>query len=515
MSRYIGISLNDDFTELCVGEEGRQKSFPTIVCKKKNSDTWLVGEAAYKATLDGSGVLVDKLLSLLRKKGTATIEKVCYSGEELMEQYLRAILSDAWTKESLLIKQEEAAAASVSSEEGERAAEGRAGNAGSESAAASGRVTVSAASGEAEEPLDSSEKQNSRGIIEILPADFSENAEANGYRENAYKKNGAATGKLEGENSTPDSSKGMLVLSLRKPEEEIFRKLSEILNKLKEEGDEVRLISHTESFVHYMLHQDKNLYNRLVGMFELSNQCLYYYEMQVSRGSRRYVVAASEAQEEAFNLDIIKTPSGARIADRILSSLAERNLSRKSFSSVFLSGRGFESTEFAPNFMAFICKGRRGCIEPRIFAVGAMHYAKQCIEEEKEEYTILCDTRVSLDISVKVVQKERELRLPIIHAGDSWMNRGADYEMILDRQNFVDFQLTPMVGGKKATQLRMLLEGFPERENRTTRIRLSTGFKDADHLLLTVRDEGFGELFPKTEAMVTEEIDLRKLVEEV
>lgn len=273
---------------------------------------------------------------------------------------------------------------------------------------------------------------------------------------------------------------------------------------------EVYVISHTESFVHFVLHQDRNLYNRTVGMFELGNQCLYYYELAVSRGSRRYVRAAAEAQEEAFNLDILNSPAGEKIADRILTSLAERNLEGKSYSAVILSGRGFESTEFAPDFMHTICQRRRVCIEPRLIAIGAVLRARAIAEQEPEEYTVLCDTRVLCDVSVEARKNEHEERLLLAKAGEVWIGKEGAGELILDDQNYVDFQVTALAGQKKPLQLRMLLEGFPERENRCTRIRIETAFSEQERLRITVRDEGFGELFPKTEAAVSEVLDLRE-----
>lgn len=438
MSRYIGISINDDFTDICIDGEEYQYTFPTMVCKEKKKDSWLIGEAAYKSTLNGTAVIVDKLMSLLRKDGTATIENIRYSAQELLGFFLKELLKEAECRHEAEKRLKEKA------EEGE------------------GEASA------AEEP--------------------------------------SATGIPE---------KKVIVLSLRKAEQRLMKSLSGILAALCPEQEEICIVSHTESFVHYVLHQDKNLYNRLVGMFELSNQCLYYYEMQVSRGTRKYVVAASEAQEEAFNLDILKTQSGGKIADRILSSLAERLMEKKAYSSVFLSGKGFEGTDFAPDFMRYLCARRRVCIEPRVFAIGCMYYAELLSRGETEEYLILCDTRVSCDVEVKVVVKEKEQRLSLVSAGDTWTDRAGSYEMILDRQDYVDFQLTPMIGARRPVQLRMLLEGFPERENRTTRIRMSTEFPDAEHLRITVSDRGFGELFPSSGAELSEEINLREALKEM
>lgn len=422
MSLYIGIALNDELTDIAVNGDSQQDSVPTAVCKEKGRDSWLVGEEAYQTALKGKGSLVDKLASLLRKDGTATIDGRCYSAEELLGHFFRELLQ---------------------------------------------RQLAALAEAEAQED-EEAEAREIPAIAEITT----------------------------------------LVLSIRKPEPKLLQSLKKVLRNL---GiPEVHVISHTESFVHFVLHQDRNIYNRTVGMFELGNQSLSYYELVVSRGSQRYVRAAAEAQEEAFNLDILNSPAGEKIADRILTSLADRNLEGKSYSAVILSGKGFESTEFAPDFMHNICQRRRVCIEPRLIAIGAALRAQAIAEQEPEEYTILCDTRVLCDVSIEARKNEHEERILLAKAGEEWIGKESAEELILDDQNYVDFQVTALTGQKKPLQFRMLLEGFPERENRCTRIRIETAFPAQERLQVTVRDEGFGELFPKTDAMVTEELDLRE-----
>ena len=406
MDHYIGIALNDDITEVSKDGESLCLSLPTVVCREKTDDRWLVGEEAYKRTLDGEGVIIDKLISLLRKDGTATIGKVRYTAREILGCFFRELLSE-----------------------------------------------------------------------------------------------------LLGPEETPAEIPG-IVVTVRKPEKKLLEAVYGALRDTGIPGSRIRLISHTEAFIHFVLHQDKNLYNRMVGMFELSNQCLYYYEMRAAGGQRKLAMAESEAQEEAFNLDILKTPSGGKIADRILTSLAERVMDRKSYSSVFLSGRGFQDTGFATNFMNYICRRRRVLIEPGMFAIGACIYAG---EEEPGEHTILCDTRAALDVTVRVLVRDREQDFPIVQAGSSWWDQRMQMEMILDRQDYIDFSLASVTEtSRKPVRLRMLLNGFPVRENRTTRVRLTASFLGADRLKVTVLDKGFGSLFPASGASVTEEIDFRK-----
>ena len=147
-------------------------------------------------------------------------------------------------------------------------------------------------------------------------------------------------------------------------------------------------------------------------------------------------------------------------------------------------------------------------IEPGLFCIGAEIHARNIDEGKSEEYTILCDTRVRADISARVVINEKEENLPIVKAGTNWMDSRTSYELIEDDQDYIDFQVTSLAHPRRPIRLRMMLDLFPKRENRTTRIRMSTEFVDAETLRVTVQDLGFGDLFPSSGQEITEEIDL-------
>ena len=89
----IGIDLCDNYTQAAV--LGREDAWmlPTVICRKKAAEEWYVGEDAYKYTLVGEGVIVDKLLSLAAKEGTSTIGGVKYGGMELLQRFLGSILA--------------------------------------------------------------------------------------------------------------------------------------------------------------------------------------------------------------------------------------------------------------------------------------------------------------------------------------------------------------------------------------------------------------------------------------
>ena len=77
----VGIDLGDLLTQVRCADWETDWSISTVLCKKKQENEWYVGKKAYSSALQGEGILCDKLLSLVRKKGTATLEGVKYTGE--------------------------------------------------------------------------------------------------------------------------------------------------------------------------------------------------------------------------------------------------------------------------------------------------------------------------------------------------------------------------------------------------------------------------------------------------
>ncbi|MFQ9208181.1 MAG: DUF5716 family protein [Clostridium fessum] len=56
--------------------------------------------------------------------------------------------------------------------------------------------------------------------------------------------------------------------------------------------------------------------------------------------------------------------------------------------------------------------------------------------------------------------------------------------------------------------MKIPLEGFPKRPDRTTRIEMAFGCTGEDTMIVMIRDLGFGELFPATNRMIKQEVSL-------
>lgn len=66
--KIIGIALSDEYTDISLVKEEYTYRFPTLLSRERQENRFYIGEEAYKKNLDGGVILVDKLLSLLRKR---------------------------------------------------------------------------------------------------------------------------------------------------------------------------------------------------------------------------------------------------------------------------------------------------------------------------------------------------------------------------------------------------------------------------------------------------------------
>ena len=400
----VGIDLCDTYTQAAV--LGREEAWmlPTVICRKRDAEEWSVGEDAYKYTLMGEGVIVDKLLSLALKEGTATISSVKYTGVQLLKKFLEQVLG----------------------------------------------MILS----EYEEPQ----------IVQ-------------------------------------------LVIGLKTMEMKLMDELMSCMTELGIPQEQVHIASHTECFVYYVLNQRRDIWGGQVGMFSLSDEDLRYYELKVVRGPRQMTAwAEHEELEEGFNLSVLDTGSGAKMADRILCACGERFLQKKVFSSIFLTGKGFARTDWAPEFMKQICNRRPVFAEPALFAKGAAYKAESYLKKKGSyPFCCICEGKIRSTVTMEVLKRDSRVQIALASAGESWYEARSVLEVILDGQKEIPLTITPQDPKQRRT-VTIPLDGFPDRPDKTTRVRIAAGFLDEKTMVVKIVDRGFGELFPRTDASIRQEV---------
>lgn len=298
-----------------------------------------------------------------------------------------------------------------------------------------------------------------------------------------------------------------LVITVPKIKTRLLDSLMYCADFLKIPRSRMHVISHTEAFLYFVLNQSKDVWSNHVGLFDLSEKCLCYYEMKVQKNMEQITaVAEREKLEEGFSLDILSGSPGMKLADKILCSCGERFLEKKLFSSVFLTGKGFETQQWASGFMKMLCTKRRVFVETVLFAQGAVYKAVDLTRDETAyPYTMICDGRLNTTVSVRVQHQDRERQLVLAAMGESWYESRSEVELILEDQNYLEFSILPQDAQKKRT-VKMELQGFPVRDDKSVRISVQVGFLDERRMIVLVKDKGFGDFYPSTGAFVRQEV---------
>lgn len=301
-----------------------------------------------------------------------------------------------------------------------------------------------------------------------------------------------------------------LVITVPKMKARLMDGLMYCADQLKIPRAHVHVISHTEAFMYFVLSQTRDVWSNHVGLFDLSEKCLCYYEMKVQKNMGQVTaVAEREKLEEAFALDILSAPQGCenwRI--RSYAAVERRLLEKKLFSSVFLTGKGFETQQWAGEFMKMLCNRRRVFVETVLFAQGAACKAVDLTRDKTAyPYTMICDGRLNTTVAVKVQHQDKEKQLVLAAAGDSWYDSRSEVELILEDQNYIEFSILPQDVRKRRT-VKLELEGFPVRDDKSVRVAVQIGFLDERTMVVVVKDKGFGEFYPSTGVSIRQEVTL-------
>jgi len=183
-------------------------------------------------------------------------------------------------------------------------------------------------------------------------------------------------------------------------------------------------------------------------------------------------------------------------------------MNKKVFSSVLLTGKGFETKEWAVNFMKAAGNKRKLFFAPNTFAMGAAYKAYAYTSDSRiYPYIAICEGTLPVTVSLKVQVDGKDRQLLLVSAGDNWYEARSTAELLLDQVNAIDFDITP-VGKRQGNKISIPLAGFPERPNKTTKVELLTAFTGEDVMTIRIKDQGFGELFPATDTLIQEEIHI-------
>ena len=283
-----------------------------------------------------------------------------------------------------------------------------------------------------------------------------------------------------------NASLAKLIITVEKVSRPVRDMFMEVASTMGISRDRFMLIDRKESFYYYALNQDPSLFIHDVMLFHSDEKEVTSVLLKRNHKTRPQVVTLLEEQFDALGEN----------KDEAFLEVCRKAIDNNVVTSVYLTGDGFDGN-WMKSSLAFLCSNRRVFIGKNLFSKGACYAG--VIKDEKLDwpFVFIGDNELKLNVSIKISDRNEMRFLTLIEAGQSWYDTEGECEVILDGSSEVTVWIQKPDSRQADVEV-LELTDLPERENRTTRIRINANPVSDKKIRIELRDLGFGEIVSST-----------------
>ncbi len=285
----------------------------------------------------------------------------------------------------------------------------------------------------------------------------------------------------------------------------------EIFEEMGFDKTKVRVISHAESFIYYVINQKKELWVNDVALFDFTKEHFIYRRINDIKIKNPNILSVTEYDlSNEINYSMLETESGRIKADKKLLEFVQQELKKHIVCTAFLTGVGFYD-DWASESISEICTKRRIFKGYNLFVKGACYSSMKKYNNITDvKHIFWCKGRTKASVGLLIDNNGRNMVIVLSKAGTNWYEAGAVTECILDNIDRVQLVVTLQMENISKNII-VDVSDFPSRPNKTTRIQLSLAYKDDDTFEIVVKDMGFGEFFKSSGKIVKKAIKVSEL----
>ena len=267
---------------------------------------------------------------------------------------------------------------------------------------------------------------------------------------------------------------------------EVTKELSQMFYRIGEKlgiaSEKMMVLDRKSAFYYFTMNQKEDLW--------FHDVCLYDYragQMKCLRLERNLSMTPQLVTigEESVEIDENRQ-------DEAFYQVLQEHMRGHIVSAVYLVGNAFEGGWMQAS-LTFMCRGRRAFIGKNLYAKGACYGMLVAAGEVPWAYAYLGDNEMKVNVSLKVRNRGTEEFYTLISAGDNWYEAKGCCEVILDATKEVAIWLQ-LPNSRQAKVETLTLSDLPDRENRTTRLRIEAEPLSDATVKIRIKDLGFGEI---------------------
>lgn len=287
-----------------------------------------------------------------------------------------------------------------------------------------------------------------------------------------------------------------VVIAVKTPDDNLKRNVSSALELLGIRGNDLKFITHLESFMYYVVSQNKDIWVNDVGLFDFDTDCFKFYRLSFGRRNTPITIVAESSDLTArINYSMFKPEEMDRLR-YAFEDTASMILHKQLVSALYFTGAGFD-TAWADDILKKLCNGRRIFRGQNLYVKGAGYAAGLMFNGGAENYFPVGDDVLKSSLSIRAFSDGAYREVELAGVGQRCSEAGAEVEVILDHTNELDF-IVHNVLKKDFICAIMTLDTLNLRSDRSVRLNIKLSFPDRDTCVITVRDAGFGEIYRTT-----------------
>lgn len=305
----------------------------------------------------------------------------------------------------------------------------------------------------------------------------------------------------------PNDTIRKLVVTVEKREKRLVDYLTRICEELGIPQNGLRVQNYRQSYMYYAISQPKELWSNNVGLFELGNNGLWYSQIDINRKTEPYIIGVTQKDlTEDMDWEALEEEGDESISYAFLNA-AQTVLHKQYVTTLYVTGKGFDG-EWANDALKELCMGRRIFRGQNLFTKGACFAARELSGEGKLDHCLFLDEEmVASNVYLRTYKDAQDHEELLVKAGTTWSEVDGSVDVIPDQEEEIQIIVQDVL--KHETRAHMLsLSGFSNRENKTTRFTIRIRFADRTTCIVTLKDNGFGEICPASNRVWERHIQL-------
>lgn len=283
-----------------------------------------------------------------------------------------------------------------------------------------------------------------------------------------------------------------LVVTIADATQELVEIVYQALEKIGIGRERAVVLGHKQSFLYYVLYQKKEIWINDVGLFDYSQGKLRYYQMQVDRSKKPILVGVTEKNySDALGKTGVEQVHRAAIFENVVYGAIHKQL----LSTLYMTGDGFLGN-WADEVFQKLCVGRRLFKGQNLYVSGACYAAKEFAGNPRlSDYLLLDQDMITGHVSMKAYSDADVQKIVLAKAGTPWYLVDEEVDIIPDGDNEISLTVENIFNHTEK-QFIIDLEPVSMRVERKCRIGVRVRFANPHSCIVTLKDKGFGELFP-------------------